>query len=1770
MKLFARSVFRHICKQGAGHGADGAVLVMVPSLPAEAAEEIGCLLEEEWLAAPSRPRPSFRIARELLEHWEASARPSELAAAARVTAREEWCQYEGSLTAVRNALGPLTVLLGVDLVTDRGGLADFHRCGPEVVWGQEMEYSFRSWTKEVLTGAHIGYETDTYHRFDEVLKPLVERGLADILQVSALLETLELGTCQDGRDAERLLLRSLGPQGLPCFTGYRFGSHASFGPYLDDAVGFYSYDAFIEPRSRDKALKAIAAFLQSRENQPEQDWFCTDARGGFHDNREFVRAVQEYVEGNSQIRRSPLLSCDYVTIRDEILGFRGPRKPKTRDTVSKVSGGPLEAVLTGVWRALESYKAAAAAEGLVPHEALAGISIRATDFKHDLEGETKGDQEHNAHQTLARLLGGVEDWLRDGLELSKLVEEDRVLPFAVALTGEWVRCVAAGASEPCLSFTVTIAGEGLAKPVERQFAWRLPATHPYRVADEMLEWAAGATADPLVCYLPSFTVPYYEELMLAKDAEETTRVLQQALESPDSRVLNLLEAPNLPDDDPLLWRMEDLGRKYVHFLAHAREHGLHAALLDAWQPVSHAYREAAAYYLHDAAGRKSFLGPLLFRAFLLVADRKRDDNEWFWEGFEPSAIVTLLHPALLEMIQAQAQYLRVYFPRLAARELQAPGSRSFRNTIWGNYLDLASLYTPLCGLLVSRDCKLDTTVSGEGLVHRLGPVQQGDASLTTRLLLRYDAFEDEDIPDGELFRESREATLIRRILGDYRELHPQADDGLSLAVYQNHDVQPLIAALDSYLREVYEEREQGRTPYTLSVTIFSESGDEGEVTNWLNEWRGRWEAAESQSSLKHYRDVELSAAHRLLATIQGDVDKRNARERQFLPLLADLDVDVAILNGFMSAGDEGGRFETVPEYYALKRTLKFPVLEKPFCASDDPGQALRRERVLSNRQFLLGSEYTEIMARLRHPDATQEAHHLVMGSGDYAPWQTVVDKLHQCASWVVCIDPCVDERLLALRAGDNGSAQGKDVREIIGSGSGVGSHGEANYTISTEQFRLDDLRRRLKPAIKEVYGGWDTATYDSVAEGVLHEAQQLAGLSLVRATGQGQHIRDFMAYSLTRKLLIAPNDVICDQLISLDAYRHWFDTCLTPTRPDLLWAVVSGGGDGRLQLNLRLIECKLARQPDSYLEQARLQLENGLDHLAEVFLPRCEDSPGMDDARPDQRYWWLQLQRLIASKGVVRQANREDVLAALERLSDGDYDVCWGGAVICFQTDGAGDAVESGDDWSHSLLGKEVPLRVISIGSAAVPMICEPEHSFEVQWGKPLCFHALRPDTPEVEEEADADEPHDHPLGVTVARPTAAVPEESEAPPAVPGSSAAVISAEDRELAVAVPAVRIPGRILVGTSVNGARPVYWEFGHEELPNRHLLVFGASGMGKTYAIQCLLQELARRDQNSLIVDYTDGFFDHQLEPEFVSGMHPVQHIVRLSPLPLNPFRQQANLIGDMELPESPINTASRIAGVFSGVYQMGEQQNAAVYRAVLIGIQSAGPTGMTLSDLAGALETIGEQGGTAGQAAGSVLSKIRPFLDQNPFGQEEPESWERLFIDSKHRCHVLQLTGLLRDTSRLITEFALIDLYWFYRGRGTKDAPRVLVLDEVQNLDHREDSPLAQLLREGRKFGFSLILATQNLSNLSTDQKDRLFNAEHKLFFRPVDTEIGAYAAIIARSAGGKVDDWVAKLARLQKGECYSLGPSLNTQSGLLETKPFHTRVTPLGARIADA
>jgi DNA phosphorothioation-dependent restriction protein DptH len=988
------------------------------------------------------------------------------------------------------------------------------------------------------------------------------------------------------------------------------------------------------------------------------------------------------------------------------------------------------------------------------------------------------------------------------------------------------------------------------EPFVRKFAWRLPETHTFRMAKELIEWAVESIAEkysnPTI--LPAFHIPYHEELIRAKDDDETRRVLLHAIRDVSADSTNLITEEWRQQNDPLLPYLRELAIAYRKFLSKAKDDGLHSIFHKVddgqpspWEELHKAYETAArAYCGADEQCRNSPMAAMLMRSFLIVASRGKHNHAWVADPYERSGVATILHPAVLEMLCDHIGYLFACFNYAVSREWRAINvKKPFHLSKWQDYLDLSTIQMPLGGLIGDENLIIDTQVRGQELIHCVGSPASEEAPLSTRLLLRYEGFDEEDIADTEMFAETRESRLICNILRDYLDIHPHARDGFSMAVYRNEDIQPVISAVHAFLSELAEGDmpvlgETRNRRYAVTITVFTEAGEDVGVSRWIEQWKERWEAAESEEKYAVYRHCLFSIAHRV-------VPSQDINRKAFARMIREsLDVDIAVLYDFIGAGLRGNEFQRVATYDVRERTLKFPIIEKSFCTVDDPQLRLRRARVISNPQFRLSTLNLETMARLKNSNTPPGQEHVLMGYGDYSPWQEVVDELHKHAEWVVCIDPSIDDKLIKMRRD-----KPAEEREIIGFGSGVGLHGELNFTISTEHFRLTDIRFRMERAISALYPGWHNNALSIISESVIREARTLSGLSLVRATGVGTYLHDFFAYSMTSKILTSDDDLLCNHLISLDAYRHWF-TQDDQVRPDLLWMVARLDKNGRIILDMHLIECKMGQQNKIYLEKAAQQIQNGFSTLIPAFMPR--KPKGGDDVRPDQRYWWLQLHRLIASKAEIKRQRQDAVMAAMERLADGDYIIAWQGAVLAFWTDSDGSTLDhvSNDCYEDENIGS-LQFGIYSMGRNAVHDICTGEKNIKLDCPKNTVrfgdYSVVAPETLRTKRNDESE----------IIKTTSA---QEEKPIITP-----LTTEHDEVLKETKPVAESPRhiqeRILLGKTAHGGREVFWELVIGTCLTVIYLFFGTSGMGKTYAIQCLLCEMGRQQQNVLVMDYTNG-------------------------------------------------------------------------------------------------------------------------------------------------------------------------------------------------------------------------------------------------------------------------------------------------------------------------
>jgi DNA phosphorothioation-dependent restriction protein DptH len=887
-----------------------------------------------------------------------------------------WADETGNLTCYRNAPPPsdgrlgLTVLVGVDRVTDASSLADFHQCGPEVVW-KDMRASFGEWVTNALRAAGLGDDANAklLGRFDDALRPLIGQGRADLLQIADLLEGVNFAQAERGEDAFIILMRSLRPLGLPVFR-VPSRRRTDWGSYYERAAQFFSYSLYLDERERAKAGRAIESFREALADgtAPIDNVGAEEAYRPYASWDDYLNGIQRYVEKEDGAERARLLDCDFIFLADKVLKFKKPSEKPEKETVRRLDGGPVEVVLHGLWMTFADFSATDE-----EFKEVERIEIEAVEFRHDYEDSDEGmgddpvEREEHAREYLQRLTGGVDNLVERHVTLmwSRQATEKPV-EIACRLCGEGVSYRYAGQGEPLLTFAVSLIGRALGKPFVRKYAWRLPETHSYRLAEGLIRWADDALRRCTDTWsLPVFHVPYYEELIRAKDDEETRRVLLHCIRDafdPEKRVTSLLTREWLESDDALVSSLKRLADCYVHFLGDARANGMYAALETSWTALRQAFLAACeAFTAGLAQDTEMLLAPALMRVFLVVQRRGiAEGNQWVAEPQERSGVATVLHPAVLEMLQAQSRFLFSCFNAAVVRELQRKGAhRLFAAGVWNGFVDLATIRSPLETLLCDGNQSLDTNLRGADLIHRIGLPENENATLSTRLLLRYEGFEDEEIADAELFRDTRESRLLHRLMVDYFRLHPHARDGLSLAVYRNADIQPVIAAVHCFLQTLADRRHENlfvlhegrRKPYAMSVTIFSDAGDDVGVGRWIEQWRERWEVAESESKFEPYRYCRFSVAHRIVP--------EQDRFAAFKRLIQDsLEADIAVLYDFIGAGQVGNRFERVEPYDVRTRTLQFPILEKACCAVRNPARRFQRTRLLSNRQFRLCSMHT--------------------------------------------------------------------------------------------------------------------------------------------------------------------------------------------------------------------------------------------------------------------------------------------------------------------------------------------------------------------------------------------------------------------------------------------------------------------------------------------------------------------------------------------------------------------------------------------------------------------------------------------------------------------------------------------------------------------------------------------------------------------------------------------------------------------------------------------
>ena len=378
-------------------------------------------------------------------------------------------------------------------------------------------------------------------------------------------------------------------------------------------------------------------------------------------------------------------------------------------------------------------------------------------------------------------------------------------------------------------------------------------------------------------------------------------------------------------------------------------------------------------------------------------------------------------------------------------------------------------------------------------------------------------------------------------------------------------------------------------------------------------------------------------------------------------------------------------------------------------------------------------------------------------------------------------------------------------------------------------------------------------------------------------------------------------------------------------------------------------------------------------------------------------------------------------------------------------------------------------------------------------------------------------------------------------------------------------------RVLVGLEAETEQEVFWNPDPScGIANPHMLILGESGFGKTYAICCVLTELAQQKTPCIVFDYGNGFTAEANPRYFKDYAKPIQVEVSREGVAINPLKLfPSDLHG-------PANVAQRVADTLKRVYpQVGVQQHAMLRQAVLDLMVDEGimtqrrrswenppPSFASLHDKLQAYAH--DPGHPQRRIASSVASHIATMFVFNIFQDGGlPLDWQTM-LDSGGHVFVLQLWGLEQSLQRAVTELLLWNLIGFVESNGPGSRRCFVVLDEAHRLASVEGSPADRLLREGRKFGVGLILASQQPEDFSPVA---FANTATKMVF-----QIGDDRGAISRQLARKVTNahslaYVAELVtKLPRGWAYFVSEN---KGRLVRVHSFEERMMRWGQQPVD-
>lgn len=1654
--------------------------------------------------------------------------------------QHNWIAEEDSITHYRNLhTNNVVVLMGTEDEEDKGGLANCYSITPEIL------------IKTLNGKYHLVLNEDSLTDQDNDLidclyKDLFEYVAIDICKLSDIADSWE-GKITNSKDFMELFFKGLPAWGLP-YRQLELPKQKDVMGRKNVLVGCYRFivrqpfNSKMTIAQYKKYMKKIDYYNSGEAGLAKypSDHDCW-SKQGVKDYDEFSKVLKEFIIGeNIQENAKKLLEIDYCIVEDVLdIGIPTEKKPP-KDKVKTLVGEPLEVFTNALFITLTHIKNT---DICVDNIKFNFIQAEIVSMYSEAKEEEEQQQLLEVWKSICTHCGGVIEYLNKRMwsvnendVTLTCFPEDFLIPaqaYHFIEEGVYVKPAAANRSVSKIDFSTCYEVNG--KSFHHNFQWKFDAANSWDKNFAEL-CAQDFCNNKDGNYIPISEISKINSLIFSKSEEE---FFDRFKESDIAFAFNLTDYVDkkIPMDEKVVSvKFDEVGKAFVQFVYAVANEGFYTCIVKDNSELS---RLCDAYvrlgkYLRERTFPENLKWILdsYINAFNIIGDISAFESE----KEITSCIVPAWHPATLEKLNDQ----KVFFldgcdewwnevqndAKISEKEIADTITELLQMSMLQSTLDIFPSYGQV----------YLGTIASFGAFSLYG---RGDVKSENRLrdMIHKDAIFDDDFNRKEVYRLNDNAKMIYSVISDYAKAFPNLSNNLSIVFIDPSELQPIVAAIYNYIEIRRKNEEQAKINISLRILVRPENkGGRNYLAYWMDEFFSQDENVNIHTYLNEWKSK---------SSLENLLNGNN---------------DIAFVMDILKMNN----FSFVPSYNDTSLApseCRFPIVYKPTPSSYT---SVKRTIELSQPQFKVAYEHTQIVHyRInmeKIPDGTYIASKEVSIDEE---GKDIVHFLHDKAYWVVCIDSGMDGALLRC---DN--SHYKDY-SILGFSTGKGAYGQYNLTITARKTILETIRKKLENRLYSLFR-WDKEQIKKAAQLCINEASGLDGISLLSATNpKDENIREFMAYVLTSlREEKSESDSVLRIVVYLDSYKHWFggdidkdkDEDLSASRPDFLVLETFLTDDDKLKLKATVIECKTSIYANAGLhkEHALKQVNQGVRRLSRIFNPESKSIK--------RRYWFAQLYRALVFAQVTFSNNTKEfakLSSKLRSVLDGNYEIEWNRKILGFWLDMQGDEEVKTVIGEEETLIYDIPQKVIQSLllkggiDEVVYVTVDPKDIVEDDEQQEKILERER-----ILDEEIATTQTGKAKGIQVlVTPRLSVPSMNKAEHVrVDEEKRESFDEEAKSVsntgsAEAVKKVNLNDiRVLIGKN-KIMSDVYWEFGSPQMANRHLLITGTSGQGKTYSIQTMLYELAKSNISSVIFDYTEGFRLDQLETEFVNSMNNkmIQHIVKIQGVPINPFKRQKQNFAGMIIQDTPADVAGRFANILTHVYGFGEQQYAAIYEATRVGMEKYGDN-MDMKHFQEELIEIQKKNASAK----TVVSKMTPFFHSIEFNKDAEFDWENILYAPEAKMNIFQLTMIDREMQVIVTELMLWDIWYYTKNYGSKEKPFVVVLDEAQNLSHKENSPSKAILTEGRKFGWSAWFATQSLKVLADDEVVRLMQAAFKLYFKPTDEEIIKMSKQLDPTNSSL---WLGALKALKKGQCIVVGDRKKDDGTFGGTKPTVTSIT---------